>query len=283
MCMLTSGVSVGKYHLFFLSLLCFFVVGCSTKEADDSLSLVASVGGSTITVEGLSLQLGDTVRDSLSVYRFLSGWVEKELLYQGGLSRGIRNEGALLQKTLNYKKHLIGRGFLDLGLGEPSIMEGDVKKYYTENKDEYKRKSKEVLVFYFSSEDRSESLKIKKELKKGTAQSPSKTFSKYGGVRKTFSFGDLPPKINDSVFSKKYFKNGNILGPYSVDNYYYIIKIEKVFQKGSYVDIDFVFDEIYQRLKNRASVLRRREVVDSLWGVFPVNIDSQKIRSLINW
>ena len=64
---------------------------------------------------------------------------------------------------------------------------------------------------------------------------------------------------------------------------YYIIKIEKVFQKGSYVDIDFVFDEIYQRLKNRASVLRRREVVDSLWVGFPVNIDSQKIRSLINW
>ena len=280
MCMLTSGVSVDKYHLFFL---CVFVFGCSTKKADDSPSLVAAVGGSTITVEGLSLQLGDTVRDSLSVYRFLSGWVEKELLYQGGLSRGIRNEGALLQKTLNYKKHLIGRGFLDLGLGEPSIMEGDVKKYYTENKDEYKRKSKEVLVFYFSSEDRSESLKIKKELKKGTAQKPSKALSKYGGIRKTFSFGGLPPKINDSVFSKKYFKNGNILGPYSVDNNYYIIKIEKVFQKGSYVDMDFVFDEIYQRLKNRASVLRRREVVDSLWGVFPVNIDSQKIRSLINW
>jgi hypothetical protein len=84
------------------------------------------------------------------------------------------------------------------------------------------------------------------------------------------------------VFSKKYFKNGNILGPYSVDNYYYIIKIEKVFQKGSYIDIDFVFDEIYQRLKNKANTLRRRELVDSLWGVFPVNLDSQKIGGLIN-
>jgi len=27
---------------------------------------------------------------------------------------------------------------------------------------------------------------------------------------------------------------------------------------------------------------RRRELVDSLWGVFPVAIDSQKIRGLIN-
>ena len=80
MCMLTSGVSVDKYHLFFLSLLCVFVVGCSTKEADDSLSLVASFGGSTITVEGLSRQFGDTTKESISVYRFLAGGVEKELL-----------------------------------------------------------------------------------------------------------------------------------------------------------------------------------------------------------
>ncbi|SVC23235.1 uncharacterized protein METZ01_LOCUS276089, partial [marine metagenome] len=77
--MLTSGVSVDKYHLFFLFLLYVFVVGCSAKEADDSLSLVASVGGSTITVEGLSRQFGDTTKDSISVYRFLSGGVEKEL------------------------------------------------------------------------------------------------------------------------------------------------------------------------------------------------------------
>ena len=116
-----------------------------------------------------------------------------------------------------------------------------------------------MLVSYFLSEDRSEALKIKKELKKSTTQNFSKTLSKYGGIRKTFSFGGLPPKINDSVFSKKYFKNGNILGPYSVGNDYYIIKIEKVFQKGSYIDIDFVFDEIYQRLKNKANTLRRRE------------------------
>ena len=104
--MLTSGVPVNEYHLFFLSLLCIFVVGCSTKEADDSLSLVASVGGSTITVEGLSRQLGDTTKDSISFYHFLSGWVEKELLYQGGLSRGVGVERSVLQKTSNYKKKI---------------------------------------------------------------------------------------------------------------------------------------------------------------------------------
>ena len=271
-----------KYHCFFLSLLCFFVFGCSTKEGDGSFSLAASVGGSTITVENLNRQFGDKTKDSISVYRFLSDWVEKELLYQGGLSQGVGAEKSVLQKISNYKKDLVGRVFLDLSSRGPSIVEDDIRKYYTDNKDEYKRKSKAVLVSYFSSQARSEALKIKKGLKKGTAQKLSKTLSKYNGVRKTFPFGGFPSKINDSVFNKKNFKNGNILGPYSVDNSYYIIKIEKAFQEGSYVDIDFVFDEIYQRLKNRADDLRHRELVDSLWGVFPVNIDSQKIRGLIN-
>ena len=275
-------VSVDKYHYFFLFLLCVFVFGCSTKEVDDSFSLAVSVGRSSVTVESLNRQFGDKTKDSISVYRFLSDWVEKELLYQGGLSLGVGAEASVLQKISNYKKELVGRVFLDQALGGPPIVEDDVKKYYTDNKNEYKRKEKEVLVSYFISQDRSEALKIKKELKRGAAQKLSKTLSKYSGVRKSFPFGGFPSKINDSVFNKNNFKKGNILGPYSVNNNYYIIKIEKVFQKGSYVDISFVFNEIYQRLKNIAMTQRRRELVDSLWGVFPVTIDSQKIRGLIN-
>ena len=275
-------VSVDKYLCFFLFLLCVFVCSCSTKEVDESFSLAVSVGETSVTVESVNRQFGDKIKDSISVYRFLSDWVEKELLYQGGLSLGVGAEASVLQKTSNYRKDLVGSVFLDRALGGQPIVEDDVKKYYTENKNEYKRKEKEVLVSYFISQDHSEALKIKKELKRGAAQKLSKTLSKYNGVRKTFSFGGFPSKINDSVFNKKNFKKGNILGPYSINNNYYIIKIEKVFQKGSYVDISFVFNEIYQRLKNLAMTQRRRELVDSLWGVFPVAIDSQKIRGLIN-
>ena len=159
-------MSVDKYHYFFLFLLCVFVFGCSTKEVDDSFSLAVSVGRSSVTVEGLNRQFVDKTKDSISVYRFLSDWVERELLYQGGLSLGIGAEASVLQKISNYKKDLVGRVFLDQGLGGQPIVEDDVKKYYTDNKNEYKRKSKEVLVSYFISHARPEALKIKKELKK---------------------------------------------------------------------------------------------------------------------
>ena len=273
---------IEKYCCCFLPFFCFFLFSCSIKEKEEELSLVASVGNSTITLEILYDQLGDRKEDSLSVYRFLSGWVEKEMLYQGGVSLGIGKEKLLLQKVSKYKRGLIGKAFLEDKLGKPSIVEGDIKKYYTNNKEEYKRKTKEVLISYFSSRVHSEAIKIKKELKKDRTKKTSKAFSKYKGKRSTFSFGDLPLKINDSVFNKKNFKNGNILGPYFVDDVYHILKIEKVFHEGSFIALDVVFDETRQRLINKTNTLRRRDIIDSLWGVFPVNIDSQKIGGIFN-
>ncbi len=259
----------------------FFVFGCSTKKADETLFLAASVGENIITIDDLNSRLGSKTKDSLSVYRFLSGWVEKELLYQGGVSQGVGVDNSVVQKIVNYKKDLVGKAFLNLNVGASSVIEDDVIKYYKDNKEGYKRKAKEVLVYYFSSQVRSDALKIKKELKKGNTQKLSRALSKYGGTRETVSFGGFPSKINNSVFNKKNFKNGNTLGPYLVDNNYYIIKIEKVFQEGSYIEIDFVFDEIYQMLKNKDSALRRKVLIDSLRGVYPVKIDSQKIVGLI--
>ena len=273
---------IEKYCRFFLPVFCFFLFSCSTKKPGEGLSLVASVGSRTINVDGVYSQLGDSKRDSLSVYRFLSGWVEKELLYQAGLSLGVETEKVVLQKISKYKKDVVIKAFLDMKIGKPSVMESDIKKYYTTNKEEYKRKTKEVLVSYFSSQVRSEAIKIKKELKKDLTKKTSKAFSLYNGKRRVFSFGDLPLNINDSIFNKKNFKNGNILGPYFVDDIYYILKIEKVFYVGSFLELDAVYDEIHQQLINKTSILRRRQLVDSLWGTFPVNIDSQKIGGLIN-
>tara|TARA_Y100000031_G_scaffold4185_1_gene5311 strand:+ start:261 stop:1088 length:828 start_codon:yes stop_codon:yes gene_type:complete len=275
-------VFIEKYCRFFLPVFCFFLFGCSTKETREELSVVASVGSSAINIEDVYRQLGDSKRDSLSVYRFLSGWVEKELLYQEGLSLGFGTEKALLGKISKYKKDLVVKAFLDTKIGEPPIVERDIKKYYTINKEEFKRKTKEALVSYFSSQVHSEAIKIKKEIKKDRTKKTSKAFSKYNGKRSVFSFGDLPLKINDNVFNKKNFKNGTILGPYYIDDMYYILKIEKVFNVGSFFELEVVYDEIHQRLINKTSILRRRRVVDSLWGAFPVNIDSQKIGGLIN-
>ena len=208
--------------------------------------------------------------------------MEKELLYQGGVSQKIDRDRSIFKKISDYKKELIGTGFLSLNIKEQPIEKSNIIKYYTDNKGEYKRKLKEMRVSFFTTRVRSTALKIKRKLKQDPIQKNSDVLSMYDGVRKVFLDGEFPPKFNDNVFNKKNFKKGNLLGPYSVDNNYYIIKIEEVFHVGSYLEIGRVYDEIYQRLKNKAHALRYREVVDSLWLEYPVRVDSQRIRNLIN-
>lgn len=275
-------MSAHRSRYFFIPFLFLFGLDCSTKETWADPSPVASVGNSSIGIESLRARFGDKIKDSLFVYSFLSNWIEKELLYWGGISQGIDEDGSVLQKISDYKKDLIGAGFLSLSVKEHTIERDAVRKYYTDNRDRYKRKTKEAQVSYFTAPGHSAALKIKGELKKDYGANGSDVLSKYRGTRAVLRYGDLPPKINDRVFNKRGFKKGNLLGPYLVDNNYYIIKIEKVFLENSYIGIDFVYDEIYQTLKNKALTLKHRELVDSLWLEYPIKIDSQRIRNLIN-
>jgi len=159
-------MSAHRSRYFFIPLLSLFGLDCSTKETWADPSPVASVGNSSIGIESLRARFGDKIKDSLFVYSFLSNWIEKELLYRGGLSQGIDEDGSVLQKISDYKKDLIGAGFLSLSVKEYTVERDSVRKYYTDNKDRYKRKIKEAQVSYFTAPVHSAALKIKGELKK---------------------------------------------------------------------------------------------------------------------
>lgn len=265
-----------------ISLLSFLVLFCSSKEQETGSSAVVSVGDIFVSSSDLEQHLEDRIKDSVFVYEYLSNWIEKELLYQGGRSLGIHKDGSVLQKTSDYNKALVGKGFFDLSVKDILIKKDEIKNYYSENKEAFKRMKKEVRAACFSVWEKSIAQKIKRELRSNSSRNTSAVVTKYGGVLRDFRFGELPPGVNDKVFSKNNFKKGNLLGPYLVDGDYYVLKIITVFPEGTYLGIDIVYDEIYQRLKNKTFALRLRNLVDSLKMEHVVKIDSQKIRSLFN-
>jgi len=271
---------VCPYRFFIISFLSFLGLFCSTKEPKIDPSVVVSLGNIFISSGDIEQQLSGRIKDSVFVYGYLSNWIEKELLYQGGRAAGVHRDGSVLQKTSDYNKTLVGMGFLGLSVKGFLIKKDDIKKYYSENKDEFKRKKEEIKATYFTTREKSIAQKIKRELRSKSSQKISGVIAKYRGVLKRFRFGELPPEVNSKVFSKNNFKKGNLLGPYLVDTLYYVLKIENVFPEGTYLGIDIVYDEIFQRLKNKAFALRLRNVVDSLKMEHIVKIDSQKIRDL---
>jgi hypothetical protein len=257
-----------------------FSVFCSDKKESSSSKILARVGDNSISINNIERIYGKYPIDSLLVYNYLSRWVENELLFQGGVSLGLHHDENILQKTSTFNKKMVGNAFLGLNQKEKKIKADAIRNYYKVNKNEFKRQVQEVDIVRFTARDRPLALKIKNRLRKTPINKISDFISKYNGTQEKIRFGGFPPNINQKVFSKDHFKKGNILGPYLVESVYHVIKIESVYKKGSFLGVDIVYDEIYQRLKNLAFALRLREVVDSLKLEFSVTIDSQNIRSL---
>ena len=83
-------------------------------------------------------------------------------------------------------------------------------------------------------------------------------------------------------FSKENFKKGNLLGPYLVNKKYWIVKIENIYKAGSFLNIESVYDEIHQRLKNESFSRMYQQLIDSLSFEYPITIDNHKIRRLFD-
>ena len=265
-----------KSYIVFLFFLVF--VGCSDKNREDSSMAVASVGNSSLLLRELKKNFTGPALDSTEVFNYISGWIEKELLYQEGVSLGLLFDSSIIKKTLEYERQIVGKSYLDLSLKNLSIDEELVKNYYNSNKAQFVRKKREADVFYVSVEDRSAALKIKKEIKKTPKKDFSRVLFKHGGTYKNIRFGELPEKLNSKIFSKTNLKKGNLLGPYLVNKKYYVIKIENVYKAGSLLKIESVYDEIHQRLKNEVFSIRSQQIVDSLAFEHPTTIDIHKIR-----
>ena len=261
----------------------FFLVfvGCSDKNREESSKAVITVGNRSLTFDQLKKQFSGYSSDSTKVFNYISGWIEKELLYQEGVSLGLLYDSSLIKKTFEYERQIVGKSYLDLSSHNISIDDVLIKNYYNSNKAQFVRKEREADVFYFVVDGRSAALKIKKEIKKTQIKDLSRVLFKHGGIYKKIRFGELPEKLNSKIFSKANFKTGNLLGPYLVEKKYHVIKIENIYRDGDLLKIESVYDEIYQRLKNEAYSVRYQQVVDSLSFQYPITIDIHKIRRMI--
>ena len=258
----------------FLSLLCF---SCSRKNSSD---VVATVGGSFISSNELKKIVNEENKDSLFVFDYISGWAEKELLFLGALSVGLDKDLDIKQRVYDYKKTALGMGFLKLKKKNITVGEKEINTYYNKNLDAFTRKRAAILSSVVSVTERSLALKIKKKLKSTSSIKASDIISKYRGVTKEIQSGELPIKINNKLFNGSGVKAGSVVGPYFVDSKYHLFKIEKLFKRGSFFDIENVYSEIYQRIKNKKENFLYEEIIDSLSLKYNVKIQNKKIRSL---
>jgi len=241
---------------FILFLLFFFT--CIKNEHEPSF--VARVGGTVLTEEDLSLASVFTEKERVS---YIDNWVRIELLYQAGGEVDLDKDLLIETKINLYKKKLVGQSFLDTKIQDAVyVSKEEIRGYYIENKEQFKRLKSEATINSFVLTDKKEANRVRANLEKSTNNKKrNEMFDKYSVVAETFSDGTLHSKINNKVFSPKKHR---YIGPIDLGGKHLVVEVLKRYERGTYLGLDSVYDKIYLLIYKRKSAIKTQMIIDSL-------------------
>ena len=156
----------------------FFLVGCN--KTNDSVEVLARVGNSVLTK--------DVVLNRLPEYRAaevenqVTQWINAELLYLAGVHAGFNKDLTVIGQVDDYRKKLIGQTYLDMVLqSRVYVSTEEIKDFYTEQKEMFKRRRGEALINNFSVDDKKSANKIRAILERGAGNKKrNELFVKHG-------------------------------------------------------------------------------------------------------
>ena len=237
----------------------FALVGCN--KTNDSVEVLARVGNSVLTK--------DVVLNRLPEYRAaevenqVTQWVKAELLYLAGIRAGFNKDLTVMGQVDDYRKKLIGQTYLGMVLrSRIYVSTEEIKDFYTEQKEMFKRRHGEALINNFNVDNKNDANKIRVILEKGAGNKKrNELFEKYGVNAISVEEDQLRPAINKAVFGGT---KSNFIGPIKSGDSYAVVEVIKRFSKGTYRNLDDVYDHIYLVIQKRKAVIQSAAIIDSL-------------------
>jgi peptidyl-prolyl cis-trans isomerase C len=178
------------------------LISCSKKGAEQKGPFLAKVGSTTITQADYEREfqaLPDYARqlfaDEQGKEKFLNEIINKEILYQEALKKGLDKTPDYQKKLEEFKKLTLVSGLFEKEImSKAKVSDQEVKEYYEKNKEDFtpttQIKASHILV---KTED--EAKKVLERLKKG---------EKFGDIAKRFLSTAAPRKMAGiSAFSRK--------------------------------------------------------------------------------
>ena len=248
-----------KYLPFFV----FLLFCCSSKKEKEEDLVVVRVGKEVLTNKKLQ-KLREGVYKNTNKNFVAQKWIEKQLLYNAAKNSGFLYDKKLIKKRDDYYKNLIISSFLESENNKNiKISKKEINNYYLKHKESFKRKGKEVLINHYTILDKKEAYRVKKTLKKKKkGKEKEEMVKKHKPTRKK-----LNQKLMENSFFSFVFNNKNnvVFGPKKENGTYHVVEILKVYEKNTVLGLEFVYDEIYNRLYKKKELINKGFVLDSLY------------------
>ena len=233
----------------------------SCNKTNKNVEVLARVGNSVLTKDAVINRFPEYRAED--VENQISQWVNGELLYVAGLRMGFNKDVTIMNQVEDYQKKLIGQTYLDMALrSRTGVSLDEIKDFYLEQKETFKRRHGEALINHFNAENKKEANEIRVVLEKGARNKKrNELFEKYGVNTISVEEGSLRPQINKAVFGGT---GRNYIGPIKSGDGYIVVEVIKRFPKGSYRSLDEVYDHIYLVIQKRKAAIQSAAIIDSL-------------------
>ncbi len=249
--------------MFLVCLLFVLFFSCSTKNEEEK-DVVARVNNAVLTKQELAFLVGDTFSGSKTFLHATNRWVEKTLLYNDAIKNNLQLDKNLINQKESFYKNLLITSYLNITKKNKIIVKKeDISDYYNNNKKSFTRLNDEILVRHFLLKSKKEAEKIKKIIKKNKkGKEIENIIKKHQPEKKFLNKRFLSDNLVGFVFNASV---GDVVGPKKHKKNFHLFQVLKKHKEGSVRGLEFVYDEIYQRLFKQKEAFVLSSVLDSLY------------------
>ena len=246
-------------------LIIVFSFACNKSEKKQS-TIIASVGKSTLTLADLKKSLPQNPGfeiSSMQVQKFITRWIESELVYQEALKQGINKSADVKDRLSELQKNYLVAAYLDKMVDEKVVVNNEeIDRFYSANSEEFVRSDDYYNIRLMLVEKYSEANSIRSKIAKGEdfgklARKHSLDDSaENGGELGWVRLSGLP---NDLAKVVPYVGVKAVSRPIKTAVGRYLVDVLDVRKKGQTQTLEEVRDEIIWRLKaqKREDLYRR--------------------------
>jgi peptidyl-prolyl cis-trans isomerase C len=265
------------------------LISCSKKGAEQKGPFLAKVGNTTITqadydreFQSLPEYAQQLFTDEQGKVKFLNEIINKEMLHQEALKKGLDKTPDFQKKVEEFKKiTLVTELFEKDVMAKAKVSDQEAKDYYDKHKEEF-APTTQIKASHILVKTEGEAKKVLERLKKGEkfadiakAVSIDKGSAVNGGELGYFSKGQMVPEFEKAASSMNI---GDISIPVMTQFGYHIIKVTDK-KKGAVIEFEKIKDMISQKLSGEKQKEAFEQYITELKKNYKVEISKDAIPS----
>lgn len=255
------------------------ILACSKVKNDE---YIAKVGDQYLNKEQLLRMIPESKKissmDKNYLNSIISKWVKNEVLYQNAKKYHFDRDQNLKYKAEKYFRDLVIDKYMEYNFqNNIDFSEKQLKIFYNQNKELYKRDSKAAKVKHFFTEKYDIAKKVKNIISSGNSNYEDKLDTSYTFTVQYIQSGECIEEINELIFKNRPLK---YYGPVVSDFGYHVIEVLERYDAGSYKSFSQVREDIYKRLVHIKIMKNYVTFVDSLKNQADWKIDHKRLNKI---